>query len=238
MKKSCILSLLLFFTSLSFAQKDVTKFLGIPVDGEEIEMRLKLIEKGYTYDSINNCLNGVFNGEDVNIYIVTNKTRNRENKVWRIMVIYSNPVDEISVKNNFNILCQQFNNNPNYFQISQTKYTIPEKEDISKQITLYKKRYEAFYYQIPDSSDLASKKENEQKIMNYLLAKYTQETLDNPTKKQQKDIIDRVFAITIDLISHKSVWFTIVKYDYDYNKYAIAIYYDNEYNNAHNGEDL
>ena len=85
MKRYLILLFLTFYSVFSYSQKDVTKFLGIPVDGSEYDMRSKLIEKGYSYDSITNRLSGAFNGEDVYIYIVTNKVMNQENKVRRII---------------------------------------------------------------------------------------------------------------------------------------------------------
>ena len=54
------------------AQRDVTKFLGIPVDGYKTEMQKKLIGKGFTYNSLYDFYEGEFNGRDVNVYVVTN----------------------------------------------------------------------------------------------------------------------------------------------------------------------
>ena len=74
--------LLGLFLSISlFAQGDVTKFLGIPVDGYKSEMRRKLEAKGFVWNSLLECLEGEFNGTDVQVHIVTNN-----NKVYRIMV--------------------------------------------------------------------------------------------------------------------------------------------------------
>ena len=56
-----------------FAQSDVTKFLGIPVDGFKPDMIRKLKEKGFVsteYDK-NIILEGEFNGVDVNVFVVT-----------------------------------------------------------------------------------------------------------------------------------------------------------------------
>ncbi len=64
------------------AQEDVTKFLGIPVDGTKSEMINKLLNKGFTrtkYDR--DVLTGEFNGMNVNIMVQT-----INNKVWRIIV--------------------------------------------------------------------------------------------------------------------------------------------------------
>jgi hypothetical protein len=59
----------------SFAQnKDVTKFLGIPVDGTKTEMKQKLIAKGFVPKKMGDLewLEGEFNGRNVNVYICTN----------------------------------------------------------------------------------------------------------------------------------------------------------------------
>ena len=48
MKKILSLAVLLAFSLAMYAQKDVTKFLGIPVDGTKSEMIKKLKEKGFT----------------------------------------------------------------------------------------------------------------------------------------------------------------------------------------------
>ena len=68
-----IVSLLATLFNVAYAQKDVTTFLGIPVDGYKNEMKQKLIAKGFTYDSNNDLFEGEFNGYDVNVYIATNK---------------------------------------------------------------------------------------------------------------------------------------------------------------------
>ena len=86
MKKILSLAVLLVFSLAMYAQKDVTKFLGIPVDGTKSEMIKKLKEKGFTstlYDK--DVLEGEFNGVDVNISVVTNN-----NKVYRIFVADAN----------------------------------------------------------------------------------------------------------------------------------------------------
>ena len=51
MRKVLLLMLLLTSMTIS-AQNDVTKFLGIPVDGYKSEMKKNLTAKGFTYNSI------------------------------------------------------------------------------------------------------------------------------------------------------------------------------------------
>lgn len=126
--------------------KNVTKFLGIPVDGTKKEMTQKLTNKGYEYNQILDLLEGEFNGRDVYIAIATNN-----NKVYRICVIDQNGCDEAQIKIRFNTLCKQFENNAKYVTISD--YTIPEKEDISYEMNVHNKSYQAAYFQIFSQTD-------------------------------------------------------------------------------------
>ena len=132
--------LLLIVSTTVFAQKEVTKFLGIPVDGFKSEMIQKLKAKGYTYNSTTDCLEGEFNGRDVEIAVVTNN-----NKVYRIAVFDKNYSNEADIKIRFNTLCSQFENNSKY--LGSKEQRIPDNDDISYEIIVNKKRYEASFYQ-------------------------------------------------------------------------------------------
>ena len=209
-----------------YAQKDVTKFLGIPVDGTKTEMMNKLKAKGFvpsSYDS--NILEGEFNGFDVILYIGTNN-----NKVYRIMLCDKICQNEVRTKIRFNRLCRQFENNSNY--VAFEDFTIPEDEEISYEMSVNKKRYEAAFYQRPDTTTLAQNLND----LNYLISqKYTQEEQDNPTEEVQEDIKSITLKYLLNLLDKKTVWFKI---DSDEEgEYYIAMYYDNKYNEA-NGEDL
>lgn len=57
MKKILSVFVLLAFVVAMYGQREVTKFLGIPVDGYKRDMIHKLKEKGFTYDSTHDCLN-------------------------------------------------------------------------------------------------------------------------------------------------------------------------------------
>ena len=140
--KKIILTLLISLLTLSaFAQKDVTKFLGIPVDGTKSEMIRKLKAKGFEEIPYSDgTLKGEFNGFDVNIYIQTNN-----NKVWRIIVADQNSMNAREIKTRFNNLHYQFNNNTKY--ITAQDFTIPETEDIGYEILVNKKKYQAVFYQ-------------------------------------------------------------------------------------------
>ena len=62
MKKFTTMLLVLMFAVTMQAQKDVTTFLGIPVDGSKSEMVAALKSKGFRYDSNSGFLVGDFNG--------------------------------------------------------------------------------------------------------------------------------------------------------------------------------
>ena len=227
--KKLIFSLLATLLTLSlYAQNDVTTFLGIPVDGFKSEMRQKLIAKGFTPKKVgtNEYLEGEFNGTDVHIYIATNN-----NKVYRIMVCDANTQDEANIKIRFNRLVNQFKNNKKYTSLDQ--YTISDTEDISYEMNVHKKNFDALFYQNPDMEKVDTLA-LQNKIREQLLKKYKPEQLENPTEEINQEAQAIAMSIGMDMIFKKPVWFRICDH---YGKYFITIFYDNEYNHA-NGEDL
>jgi len=219
--KRILFSVALLTTSISlFAQKDVTKFMGIPIDGFKAEMIQQLKRKGFVSSvSDKNILEGEFNGIQVNIRVATNN-----NKVCRIMLYDVYQMDETDIKIRFNRLCQQFKNNSNY--ISLDDYTIADDENIAYELTVHDKRYEAIFYQKPsamDSTEMANK------LKESVLTKYTQQELENPTDEIPKDIYKMSLDYATELILKKPVWFMISKFA---GRYYITMFYDNEYNRA------
>lgn len=209
------------------AQQDITQFLGIPVDGSEAEMISKLKAKGFQNDSTGKCLVGEFNGTQVDLYIVTKK-----DKVARIALVDSDSVDERLIRLRFNKLCKQFANNPKYIALDvEENCIIPENENISHEISVNKKEYEAIYYQQPAVFDTIAVRE---KVRSILLSKYSEEQLANPTEEIQSVIDQTAMDCVLEIYSKKTVWFTISEAD---GYYYISMYYDNEYNFP-NGEDL
>ena len=209
----CVLLLLIAMTP-SFAQeKDVTKFLGIPVDGTKAEMIAKLKEKGFTSTvDDKNILEGEFNGTEVRIYVATNN-----NKVCRIMICDKNTINETEIKIRFNKLIRQFIDSEKYFPISINNIT--DEEDIGYNIALDKKRYDASFIQI-----------NKDSITNEIRTKYKKE---EPEKISEEEALDMILPIIKKSI-HKNVWFMISEFG---GEYYITMFYDNELNKA-NGEDL
>ena len=227
--KKLLFSLLATLLTLSlYAQNDVTTFLGIPVDGFKSEMRQKLIAKGFTPKKVGNneYLEGEFNGTDVHIFIATNN-----NKVYRIMVCDANTQDEANIKIRFNKLVNQFENNKRYTALDQ--YTISDTEDISYEMIVHKKNFDALFYQNPDMEKVDTLA-LQNKIREQLLEKYKPEQLENPTEEMNQEVQAIAMRIGMDMIFKKPVWFRICE---SYGEYYITMYYDNEYNHA-NGEDL
>lgn len=189
----------------------------------------KLKAKGFKsslYDK--DILEGEFNGKDVNLYVVTNN-----NKVYRIMVADAVKTDETNIKINFNNLCHQFSNNKKYIPISgsSSDYILSESEDIGYEMSIHNKRYEASFYQLPDINDTTALiKETH----SFLLTKFTEDVLSNPTEEQKEEIKNASMQYLFDMVEKNLVWFMI---NNNYGKYSILLYYDNERNKA-NGEDL
>lgn len=224
MKRIILMMIAMMISFSSFAQnKDVTKFLGIPVDGTKTDMKQKLIAKGFVPKKMGDLewLEGEFNGRNVNVYICTNN-----NKVYRIMLADKNTVDEAQIKIHFNNLVKQFENNKRYYAFGD--YSLSDEEDISYEMIVHNKIYAAYYSQNPDFENIDTK------VQIAIKEKYSAEELKNPSETIKKDIADITDKITFDEFSMKPVWFRIVSYN---GEYYISMYYDNEYNHA-NGEDL
>lgn len=155
MKKAFVITLIALFgismlvnaqTQVYPKERIVTKFLGIPVDGTKNDMIQKLKNKGFKYDSTYDLLEGEFNGMNVTIGVVTNN-----NKVYRICIIDNYMCDEGQIKIRFNNLCNQFENNSKYITISD--FTLSDKEDISYEMNVNNKVYQAVYYQYYSDTD-------------------------------------------------------------------------------------
>lgn len=222
-----IVSLFMMSSLCGFAQqRDVTRFLGIPVDGTKEAMKKALIAKGFSWRSSGESeyFLGEFNGARSMIRVATNN-----NKVCRIVVDCASPLTEIEAKIYFNRLCLQFKNNEKYIGLDD--YSIPDKEDIDYQMSIKKKRYEAAFYQklvITDSLEMNTE------VAKRYIEKYPQSNYDNFDNEAEKAIADLWYEVYLERARKKCVWFVIEKID---DQYDIRIFYDNEYNRAQ-GEDL
>ena len=208
-----------------YAQKDVTQFLGIPVDGFKPDMIKKLREKGYTNSlSDDNVLVGEFNGRQVNLHIGTNN-----NKVYRIMVADVFNLNEGDIKIRFNTLCNQFIDNKKYIATPESKkleLLLSDEEDISYEMSVKNKRYEAIFYQKTNEYD---------SLINALvyerINQHNKDSLDYKYEEQNSSTFKKLMD---DKQFNKVVWFMINEFR---GQYYISMYYDNNYNKA-NGDDL
>lgn len=223
MKKLFSIAVLCMLSAVMLAQeKDVTKFLGIPVDGSKAELIRKLLGKGYRIDPNNiNILEGEFNGRDVDIHVVTNN-----NKVYRVMIADATLVGERDIQIRFNELCRQFENNSRYVAYRNDQ-TIPEGENISYEMLVHKKRYEAVFYQAPVEPDSLA-------VRMFLSSRYTEEQIEHATEELKTEMYSKALDYLLERKLKKPVWFMISEH---YGKYYICMYYDNEYNRA-SGDDL
>ena len=147
MKKLLSFLMLLTLSVAVYAQQDVTKFLGIPVDGTKTAMIQKLKAKGFKYVKAYDLLEGRFNGSEVCLGIATNG-----DNIWRILVLERVPTDETNVKIRFNNLYNQFLNNKKYVSAKDSDQSIPDNEDISYEMLIHKKRFDAYFYQVTQES--------------------------------------------------------------------------------------
>ena len=155
MRKFLTLLAMIAISASVFAQKEVTQFMGIPVDGSPTEMIKKLKAKGFTTDEDvmqavkrgltdwdgPEVLTGRFNGEKVLLGLLV-----EQNKVWRICISDKNTRDETQIKIRFNTLVRQFEGNGKYVPYFDEQ-TIADDEDISSQMTMNKKQYQAAFLQ-------------------------------------------------------------------------------------------
>ena len=156
MRKFLTLLAMIAISASVFAQKEVTKFMGIPVDGSPTEMIKKLKAKGFTTDEDfmqavelglidwdgPEVLTGRFNGEKVRVFLGV-----EQNKVWRIYLADKDNRDETQIKIRFNTLVRQFEGNGKYLPYDVDEQTIADDEDISYQMTVNKKQYQAGFVQ-------------------------------------------------------------------------------------------
>lgn len=227
MKRLCLIVFIILSSSLiSFAQKDVTRFMGIPVDGSKSQMIRKLEAKGFEklyYDS--DALTGEFNGRDVTIAIDTYK-----GKVSRIVVLYVS-ADELTVKKHYNILCKQFRDNKKYINFNSVD-GIPDDEDLSYEIDVNNKDYGIVFFQ---KTERWGEGDMPQNIIDLMAEKYGYADLADYSDVAKKEA-EIMFYNELDLSEQKPVWFTIFKSGSTDN-YVLALYYENRYNKP-NGEDL
>ena len=166
MRKFLTLLAMIAISASVFAQKEITKFMGIPVDGSPTEMVKKLKAKGFKTDEDfmqaiklggfdwdgPEWLIGRFNGTKVRVSLDV-----EQNKVWRIYLSDKDNRDETQIKIRFNTLVRQFEGNGKYVPYDDEQ-TIADDEDISYQMTVNKKQYEAYFLQKGEDGTVDTKR--------------------------------------------------------------------------------
>ena len=138
-----------FFFIASFTVDAQVNFMGIPVDGDAQTMLSQIRKRGFDdmtkkYEMENlelPILKGTFNGKSSHVYIATN-----HKKVYRVFVCEAETVSESQIIIAFNNLLRQFKNNSKYLHIDGQE--IEQKEDISYEMNIHNKVYDASFYQI------------------------------------------------------------------------------------------
>ena len=217
MKKLLCILLSFAFVLTTTARNDVTKFLGISVDGTLENMILKLKQKGFENVG-EDWLKGFYNGRLVTLTPISL----RDNKVCRIMIIYYTTNNDKDIIKQYNSLCEQFCENENYdgYLYNLEELYIPENENIADEIMKDPEKYKMGFRQattnLSDPPYFKNEAEKEQWYKNSI--------------------------VVIDFLEHNRVWFKIYK-DSEYisvkdEKYVLVIYYDNLLNVPQQGDDL
>lgn len=230
MKTILSLVMLLLITCAAQAQRDITTFLGIPVDGYLNEMRENLMNKGFAPVPGEEFLVGEYNGEDVHVYIDT-----YNNKVYRIALVDVDSQDPEGIKSRFNKLVQQFDNNDRYVG-DKERQDIPEHEDIVVGMRDKEETYQAEFYQIPDVEMLEGLLEH---VAQECIKQLSERGYGEPSEEELHNAIkESMEEIALEIMKKKSVWFRIMS-DKP-GEFYIAMYYDNEFNKSSeaNGEEL
>lgn len=225
-KKIFLLALMqLMLTAPMFAQKDVIKFYGIPVDGDKSEVIAQLKAMGLeSLPEDEDAVTGTFNDELVYITTVTNS----KNKVWRIVLMDATGLDEADIKTRFNTIYNSHTAaEETYINTLDpgSWFGIPDDVDVSDEILLKNRSIESYFYQLPDGFDNEAFQEE---LVQFLLQKMTKEQLASSSEEVTKIAIDKTNEyLKGKSFSNSRYWFQIMHVS---GKYCLIQYYDNLYN--------
>lgn len=222
---------LLFMTITLSAQVSAVQFMGIPVDGTKSEMISKLQAKGFTrVPGASDLFEGEFNGTDVWLSFVTNK-----NKIWRICVIDKIKISEASIKIRYNTVYRQFLNNSKYVYAGGDS-ELSEKIEIQYEMLVNKKSFQSLFFQLPPLlAEARSQYLDQEPTATFgMFVSQLPSYLSNLDSDKATQFINELSEFSEGIVNNK-VSISIIRYLSD--QYALAIYYDNGYNEA-SGEDL
>lgn len=207
MKKSITILFCLVLSIVAYGQeKDVTRFLNIPIEGEKSEMFEKIKAKGFKVTKFagDKILTGKFNGQDVYVDVAADKN----DEVYRVIVADKTSCNERSVRIKFNNLCYQFSENSKY--LSATKnWAISEDDDISYELRVGKKTYQAVFFQKPSEigDSIIWSRVTYRYALNKLHGVYGEQS-----EEEELQEIERIYNDELsELCLKKRVWFTIME---------------------------
>lgn len=200
------------------AQETTFSFLGIPVDGRMDAVVSALKNKDFDYKG--DYLTGIFNGENVRLYIGTN-----HGIVDMITVEYPYCSDDNDTRVKYNTLLSRFNRNSKYITINPRK-DIPIEEVIDSKLYKNSKYYDAIYFFLQPN---IKRKEWVQQFKQEYQGRYNK-PLDGLSYEELEEAL---FCLSSELSEAVSgiVWFTLT------DPHRIKINYVNLNNRPH-GEDL
>lgn len=209
------------FVSSGLVDTDETalKFVGVPIGGSREEMVAALKDKGFNmyYDG---SLDGMFNGENVKVYISTN-----HDIVDRIQVEYPYCSEDNDIRVKYNVLLSRFGRNAKYVCINP-RADVPANESIYRKLDENTKYYDAVYFYLHPEVNAKD-----------WVEEFRQEYLRRYKKPLQglsyEEMEEALFCLPMRVSGSVSgvVWFTIVDTSH------IEINYIN-FKNRPRGEDL
>lgn len=259
MKKTLLIIILALFSLVALGQNGgPLKFLGIPIDGPSAQFETKLKAKGFRYNSITEGYKGQFNGRSVDVFVHTN-----HDIVDRVYVAFPLTSEE-DIRNEFNRLLKQFNDTGKYLDLSFNE-EIPDEEDISYEMTVNNKRYQASFTYFDSDRNPATFIDT---MIDLLSDYFTEEDraelksdikrlVELPKEEQeavQAEMMAKIQQMGTDTEAdpEKALRFVFSFFEglksmadgdvwfmihESYGRYQISLYYDNLHNQAH-GEDL
>ena len=118
------------------------KFVGVPIGGTKEQMCNALKAKGFEEKSYEEFMTGMFNGENVKVFISTN-----HGIVDRIKVLYPSCSEANDTRIKYNTLLSRFNRNAKYVCVNPRPEVLPD-EGIYMNLHKNNKYYDAFYFYI------------------------------------------------------------------------------------------
>ena len=222
MTKNLIIALFTLISTISSAKNNnALKFLGIPIDGSEAQLIAQLKSKGFEKEyQMDDYVTGMFNGEEVSIFLSTN-----HGLVDRVKVVYPYCSERNDVRVKYNLLLSRFNRNAKYVCVNP-RTEVPATEDIYQQLRNNTKYYDAVYFSL--APEINAEQWVEEFKQEYL-GNYNR-TLEGLSYEEMEEALFCLPGKIADAVNGV-VWFTIVENHY------ININYVN-LSNRPRGEDL